>query len=234
MSSQVRQRVSRINARPSRAFASPFGLSKRELIAAILALLFFFAMVIYYFTSLKPAKQNLALLESKLEVQKQTMLERAQLSAAGEATTKDEAQEALNTLETFRTSYLKPRSQGRIALLNDINALAKKSGVQLTSGIDLTYEQQVENEQEDSANRRRKVEEALNVFPKETVQFSVFGQYPNLRSFIKELEGNKQFIVLDSINLTSTEEAQIGRRSRGAAVGAGIALTIEMSVYFQP
>lgn len=234
MSSQVRERAPRVSVRSSRAAASRLGLSSREIIAAAIALLFFFATLIYYFTGLKPAKENLAILETKVEAQKQTMLDNAQLGAAGAPATKDEAQEALNTLETFKAEYLKPRSQGRIALFNDINALAKKSGVQLTSGIDMRTDERLVSEQEDSETRRRKVEDALNVFPKETVEFSVFGQYANLRTFISELERNKQFIVLDSINLTSTEQGQTGRRGRGAGAGAGIALSIEMSVYFQP
>ena len=78
------------------------------------------------------------------------------------------------------------------------------------------------------------VDDVLNAFPSVNFRFTVFGQYSNLRTFINELEREKQFILINSVNLTNQEAKTASRRGKGTEGAGGIMLTIEMAAYFQP
>jgi Type II secretion system (T2SS), protein M subtype b len=232
MSSQVRERVSRFEVRSKSRVAGPFGLSSIEIVTAALCLLFFAVVVVYYFTSLGPEQARLRALEEKLRQQDVIVStpQESKVTAAPAPT----AKEALSTLESFKGERLRPLASGRIALQNELNALIKKNGLQLTSSIE-THLEVAKDEADQGAARRRKIEDALNVFPRQSVHFTVFGQYPNLRAFLTDLEHNKQFLVIRSINLTTQEDREegSGRRQRAAAA-SGVMLSVDLTAYFQP
>jgi hypothetical protein len=242
MSTQVRERVSRTGVRSVRVNRLPLGLSVGETIAAFLALALLVSAVTYYFSSLRPEQDRLLKLELELQEQQKNIV--AGQSPNGPQTpVVDSAKEALESLEGFKNAHLKPFSSGRIDLIKEINALAKKNSVALTSGIDMGSNLGESGSEADSAgaagkkntSKRKKGDEILNAIPSVSFRFSAFGQYSNLRSFINELEREKQFLVISSINLANQEAraSSSSRRSRGDGA-AGIVLTIEMSAYFQP
>ena len=232
MSSQVRERVSRFEVRSTGRAVLPFGLSSREIVAAALALLFFLVVLVYYFTSLRPEQDRLRQLEERLKQQDAIVN-----NAPGNGDTippVDTGKAALGTLEAFKGERLRPLASGRIALQNELNALIKKNGLQLTSSIE-THVDVVKDDDDQGTSRRRKIEDTFNVFPRQSVHFTVFGQYPNLRAFVTDLEHNKQFLVIKSINLTTQEDREEGggRRQRGGAA-SGVMLSIDLTAYFQP
>lgn len=240
MSTQVRERVSRSGVRSVRVNRLPFDLSIGEAIAALLALVLLVSVVTYYFSSLRPEQDRLLILDAELQEQQKNII--ASRSPSGpETPVVDSSSNALETLEAFKSNHLKPFSSGRIALIKEINALAKKNNIALTSGIDMGSnlgESGSEGENtgttgNKSTSKRKKGEEILSAIPSVTFHFSAFGQYSNLRTFINELEHEKQFLVIHSINLANQEARTASRRSRGEGA-SGIMLTIEMSAYFQP
>ncbi len=235
MSSQVRERVSKVEVRRVRATWVPFGLSSGEVVVAVLALLFFLVVVVYYFTALRPEQSRLDRLQGELKKAQADIAEVAAPTAGG-ASPAMTVKAALDSLQTFKSDHLRPLASGRIALINQINALAKKNGMVLTSGIDMPLEKGAEAVDQDS-NKRKKTEDLYNVFPHMTMHFTVSGQYANVRAFINELEHNKQFLVIKSINLSSQEEkaGEGGGGRRGGRGGiSGLTLTVEAVAYFQP
>jgi hypothetical protein len=230
MSSQVRERVSRVEARSAARIAGPFGLSPKEIVAAALSILFFVVVVVYYFTSLRPEQARLRVLEQRLREQEVIV---SSDPGSGTSATVDTGKVALSTLEAFKTERLRPLSPGRIALQNDLNALIKKNSLQLTSSIE-SHVDTVKEEADLTAARRRKLEDMLSVFPRQNIHFTVFGQYPNLREFLSDLEHNKQFLVIKSINFTTQEDKSEGGGRAQRAASAGIMLTVELTAYFQP
>ena len=239
MSAQVRERVSRTEVRSVRVNKLPMGLSIGEIIGILVALVLLVSVATYYFSSLKPEKDRLIILEAELQEQQRNII--ANRTQTGtETPTVDTTKTALETLEAFKTNYLKPFSSGRIALIKEINALAKKNSVALTSGIDMGSSLGESAEAANTATtgkkgipKRKKGEEMLSAIPSVVFRFSAFGQYPNLRTFINDLEREKQFLVINSINLANQEARFASRRSRGEGA-SGVMLTIEMSAYFQP
>lgn len=240
MSTQVRERVSRSEVRKVGVAKIPFGLSLGEAIAFLIAVALLVWVVAQYFSSLRPEQDRLRVIETQLDEQQRNIIANAATTGPDQPATEDQAARALETLETFKGGHLKPFSSGRIALINEINALAKKNNVTLTSGIDMGAvggEADSESNQageKKNPSKRKKADDLLNAFPSVSFRFTVFGQYANVRAFINEVEREKQFVVINSVNLTNQEAKTSSRRSRGGEGSSGVMLSIEMSAYFQP
>lgn len=239
MSTQVRERVAQLRVRQVGVTRLPFNLNVAETIAALLGVVLLIWVVVHYFTSLRPEQDRLRALETELAEQQRIMIASVKPTGPEGASAEDMAKKALDTLETFKTGHLKPFSSGRIELIKQINALAKKNSVVLTSGIDMGASGESNAEAEKPRTKKsvakKKSDEVLNAFPSVRFHFTVFGQYTNVRAFINELERDKQFLVINSINLMNQEARATSRRSRGGEGGvSGIMLTIEMSAFFQP
>ena len=234
---QVRERISRVDVRSPRVKTLPFGLSWVEILALSVALIVVVVAVTRYWTALRPEQARLHQLEQQLADQQRDLV----LNTPGVPSTtspSDIAQQALDSLEQFKTNHLKRLQSGEIELLNEVNALAKKSSVQLMSGIDTTRKisGQVEEDAaagQKKASKQRKPEEILGVFPALAARFSVSGEYANLRSFISALESSKQFLLVNTVNITNQEGKTTGRGRRVEASG-GLMLSIEMTTYFRP
>ena len=244
MSTQVRERVPGLQARPVSVTRLPFGLSAAELVAAAIAAVLILWVMVHYFSSLRPEQDQLRALEQQLAEQQKNIMAVTTPQDKESHSTDDLKKDALESLESFKNNHLKPFSSGRIDLIKEINALAKKNNVILTSGIDMganagesAAEDKTGEKKSDkkSSSRSKKTEEIFNVYPSVNFRFAVFGQYSNLRTFINELEHQKQFLVINSINLTNQEAKTSGRRAARAEGGmAGVMLSIEMSAYFKP
>jgi hypothetical protein len=240
VSTQVRERVPRSEARPVGVAKMPFGLNVGESIAVLLAAAALVLAATQYFSSLKPEQDRLIAIESERDAQQRSIIANATADGASEPSVVDQAKIALESLEQFKGNHLKSFSSGRIALIKEINAIAKKNNVTLTSGIEMGAslsepdDEGGKTSESKSTTRRKKAEDLLNAFPSVLFRFTVFGQYSNVRSLINELEGQKQFVVINSVNLTNQEARTASRRSRGGEGASGIMLTIEMSAYFQP
>ena len=235
MSTHVRERVSRSEVRSIRVSGIPLGLTPGEAIAALFAVVSLVLVLVYYFSSLRPEQDRLRTLEAELSEQQKNIIANIGPGGADQPIV-DMAKNALETLDAFKTSHLKPFSSGRISLIKEINALAKKNNVALTSGIDMGSslgDSRGEDEKSTGETKRMKADEMLSAIPSVAFRFTVFGPYSNLRTFINELEHDKQFVVINSVNLSNQEERATSRRTRGEGV-SGIILTIEMSAYFQP
>jgi hypothetical protein len=230
MSSYVRERILRREVGAHGRSSKPFGMSAGQIVAAILTLVFFGVVLSYYFTSLRPEQDRLARLEKLLDEQRAQIINQPR-QTGDETLQRDTIQEALDSLEIFKSQHLKNRSQGIITLFKEINAIAGKNSVRLTSGINMR-EEKTGAETEQNASRSRSVESVLEQFRSVKIDFTVAGSYQNLRNFISDLERNKQFIVIDSIQLLNVEESAgggVARRSQAA----GVALSINLTAYFQ-
>lgn len=217
----------------------PFGLSYPELIALTLSLVALAGVVVYYYSTLRPEQADLKSLKQQIDSLARTEAELQKATNEDKKKQEDVAKGALESLENFKTIHLKRLSQGRIALIDAINSLAKKDGIRLTSGIAMTANKVDVNSNEDIKGVRKKGFDSLSsVFPSLKINFTVAGEYKNLREFINDLEANKQFVTINAVTLTSIKEKEAGSggRSSGrrsAQVLTGISLAIDMTAYFQ-
>ncbi len=235
MSSQVRDRVSRLEVRAPGIKPRPFGLTNGEIIVAVAVLLFFVLVVTYYFASLKPDLEQLRVLQAQASEQ-QIQILKSQTQTGGEGqSAPDTTRDALQTLEEFETRHLKPLAQGRIAIIDEINSLSKKSNVNLISGVDMKLDRPGQQEKKKESSRKQ-IEQMLDVYPKLSVRFTVAGEYQNLREFINALDHSGQFMVIHSVSLTSIQEraSSSGGGRRVSSQASGLSLSIDLLAYFQP
>jgi hypothetical protein len=233
MVTQVKEQTVKAKRLPASS-SKPFGLSYPELISAAVVLVFFIFVLTYYFTTLGPAQSEVSSLQRQLETLKRTEIEMTANTSKPVVQETDQGKAALDSLEAFKSSRLKALTVGRIALINDINALARKHSVQLTSGIGMALDTAEDNTESDSKGvDKKKDTRLLSVFPNLKARFTVAGEYEKLRSFISELEANKQFLTIDSLNLAAIKQGE-GERTRRRAGPSGIGLAIELTAFFYP
>ncbi len=218
----------------STSSSKPFGLSYPELISAVVVVLFIVFVLTYYFTTLGPLQSEVRDLQKQVDGLKKTEADMINNSQKLVEQQSDMGSAALESLEEFKSSRLKPLRVGRITLINEINGLAKKHAVQLTSGIDMnldTADTKIEDDKKD--DKKASSRSFLSVFPNVKARFTVAGDYAKLRAFISELESNKQFLTIDSLNLTALREGG-GEGSRKKTAVSGIGLAIDLTAFFYP
>jgi len=230
MSARARAQ-SGVQAAPRRALKMPFGLRPVEIAVSVAMIGVVILVAYYYVSALQPEQERLKALETR-DAELDKLLAEAK-AKSNEPKKEDVALMALESLNSFKETRLKPQMHGEITLYNDINSLAKKHGLQLISGIEM--ERQGAAKQEEGKSLK-KGEELLNVYPETNIRFTVAGEYQSLRSFISELERNPQFLVLKSLNLLTVDREEGAQGGRGGRRGgaASVALSIDMIVYFTP
>jgi len=235
MSAQVRQL--RLDLKSFTVPSVVHRLRPAEMVAAGLALGLVLLIIMYYFLSLAPVLDQLKTVE-KAAADQITVIANQPPPAQGVRSQKEQIELAKNSLADFEGSYLKPMAQGRIDLINEINQLAKADNLRLGSGIEMHGMYRASTPEADSQpSKKKKDAEALDVFPRVQFHFVVRGEYKDLRKFLRDLEGSKQYLVVDSVNLSNSEQKQ-GRGSKAAAAqvvpASGLSLTISMNGYFRP
>ncbi|MBI3651370.1 MAG: hypothetical protein HY231_10160 [Acidobacteria bacterium] len=236
MAIQVKERAVAAHATPRKKAARLLGMSVAELIAATVVVLFCIFAFAYFMTAISPLRSELSLQQKQLDTLKQTEKELLTASRKPPEAPVDAGKEALASLETFKSSRLRPLSVGRIALINDLNALAKKHSVQLTTGIDMSMDRAEAQLAGDKKGTKvvKKDSNLQSVFPNLKIRFTVAGDYAKLRGFISDLEANKQFITIEALNIQTIRESEGGGRKGRQAVVSGISLAIELTAYFYP
>jgi len=221
----------------------PWNLNPIEIVAAVFSITVFSLAVFYYFSALKPEQARLRQANEQLKAQQDILLQRGSggSGAAKQLSTTEIAKAEKDSLETFQGNWLRPPGQGRIAIIDEINGLARKNNMVLSSGIEMRSGGASQADTEKSGSRKKKDEDVLDVFPRAQIQFTVIGQYSDLRRFIDEIEHTKQFLVINSVGLTSIEPkfgARGGKAGGGmapvmASGAAGVSLTLGMTAYFR-
>jgi len=237
MSTQVRERT-RFDLRSLSGPSLPFTLRPAEMIAAGLALGLVVLVILYYFFYLAPVKDRLSEVEKENAVQLNALKPNA-LGPKSGPSRKEQIQQAKDSLTSFESDDLRSMAQGRIDLINEINQLAKADNVRLGSGIEMhvVYGGIAANS-ESQGSKKQKDSNVLDVFPRVQFQFAVKGEYKNLRKFLRDLEGSRQYVVIDSLNLTNAEQKQGRSSSRAPQMpqlesGSGLSLTVGMNAYFR-
>jgi Tfp pilus assembly protein PilO len=216
----------------------PFGLTYIELAFLVISLISLIGVGIYYYSTLSPELNDVKALKQQIETLNKTEKDILSLGDKQKIVQEDKAKIALESLDSFKSGYLKGLSQGRIALIDNINNTAKKDGVRLMSGIAMSADKpDIEVSTGKKVEKKKGVESLSTVYPSLKINFTVGGEYKNLRDFIKDIEASKQFLTINSISLTSVKDKEggggRGASRRGTQTFSGISLVIDMTAFFQ-
>lgn len=233
----------------------PVGLP--EFAALACAALLLLAAVLAYLFLLVPQRSRAQSLEAEGESLKQVLASQ-QTNIDTTQDTASRVSEILSSLEGFETGHLGVASSGTKTVVEELNRLIGKNGLRISGGINFTQLQEAVPGAENAPRAPRQRADAegaqrvvQSVFPGIGVTLTVEGTYPNLRRFIRDIEGDRrQFVVINTVELegvTDTNSAEqvappVTNNARPGAQpvqpqaptrGALVSLRLDMATYFR-
>ena len=184
---------------PTEAFA--LGASALLLLLAVFAYLFLLVPQRSRLQSLKAEQSDL-----------QKLLQSQQTALGGQKDTQQRVGEILASLKDFEIEHLgQPGSANQI--IDELNRLLLKNNLRISGGISYTQLQETApGEQKNQPQRRTGGEQGearvvQSVFPGIGVTLTVEGTYANLRRFIRDIEADRQFVVVNTVELEGVSDS---------------------------
>lgn len=197
---------------------------------------FMLALVIVgYFYFLMPARSRLNTLQSERSLLQSRLRNSQDVVRQGQSTDTT-VQIITQSLDSFESNRLVAANPGRMSLYDALNQLIRKNGLRNTSGP--TYTTLDPTGLKAAVGSRSVNTKWQSIYPGIAISVTVEGQYQNLRRFVRDLETNKQFVIINSVELErSTETDNVpsvaGEPAGGARGSSLVSLRLEMSTYFQ-
>jgi Tfp pilus assembly protein PilO len=185
------------------------------------ALLLLTAILAYLFLL---APQNSRVQSLKLEREELQRRLRNQQSSLGEGKdTQQRVGEILASLNNFEIDKLGQASSGSKTVIEEMNRLILKNNLRISGGVSFTQLQETAPDANQNQPQRR--EEGAqrvvqSVFPGIGVTLTVEGTYANLRHFIRDIEADRQFVVIDAVELEGVTDSN-GPSSASAVSAVG-------------
>jgi Tfp pilus assembly protein PilO len=230
----------------------PVGLP--EFVALGFAALLLAAAVFAYLFLLVPQNSRRDSLDAETESLKQVLASQ-QTNLGSSRDTASRVNEILSSLESFETGHLGVASSGTKTVVEELNRLIGKNGLRISGGINFTQLQEAVPGAENAprAPRQRSGEESAqrvvqSIFPGIGVTLTVEGTYPNLRRFIRDIEGDRrQFVVINTVELEGVTDTNAaaqptppvtngempGAQPQAPTRGALVSLRLDMATYFR-
>jgi Tfp pilus assembly protein PilO len=210
-------------------------LGLAELIGLAGSVLILVFVIVSYLYFLVPARSRLTTLQLERS-RLQTELRNTQEVVRQGQTTEATVQSITQSLDTFESKRLLGTNRGRMGLYDSLNELIRKNGLRNTSGP--TYAPLDPTGAKNGANGARSTNTKWqSIYPGIAVSLTVEGQYQNLRRFVRDIETNKQFVIINSVELERSTETSSSPSTEGGAAGQTrgslVSLRLEMSTYFQ-
>lgn len=225
----IRTRLETLNVSRQNGIVGP-----AELVALAGSGVILVLVIVSYLYFLVPARSSVETL--KLErTRLQNQLKSSQALVLQGQTTEATVQGITQSLDGFESRRLVSSDAGRMGLYDSLNQLIRKNGLRNTSGPTYTP---LDPAGQKSASTGAKSASAKwqSIYPGIAISVTVEGQYQNLRRFVRELEMDKQFIIINSVELESATETNIAPAVEGGPAvprGSLVSLRLEMATYFQ-
>lgn len=226
---RIRASLNNLSPREQQMFgpAEIIGLAGSVLILLLVAVSYLYFLV--------PANSQLVGLQAQRSLLQARVKDLQSVVKLGEST-EVSVQKISQSLDEFESEHLLGPDRGRIGLYDSLNVLIRKNGLRNTSGPTYTTLES-SNSKASSTGSRSANTKWQSVYPGIAISVTVEGQYQNLRRFIRDLETDKQFIIINSVELErSTETNNVlpaeGEPATSARVSP-VSLRLEMTTYFQ-
>ncbi|MFN2415650.1 MAG: GspMb/PilO family protein [Pyrinomonadaceae bacterium] len=174
---------------------------------AVAALLLLTAVLAYLFL-LVPARSR----RESLKVERgdmERMLQSQRTNIGEGKDTQQRAADILSSLERFEIEHLGLASSGTKTVVEELNRLILRNNLRISGGVNFRQLQETVPGSDGATRARRpsssgdetgqRVEQS--VFPGIGVTLTVEGTYPNLRRFIRDIEADRQFVIIDTVEL---------------------------------
>jgi len=187
-----------------------------------------------YLYFLVPARSRLA--ERELERSRlQTQLRISKDAVSEGQSTEARVEDITQSLDNFEGKLVGVNS-GRMSLYDSLNSLIRKNGLRNTSGPTYTPLEPTGSKAGATGTRAANTK-WQSIYPGIAISVTVEGQYQNLRRFIQDIETNRQFVIINSVELERATETNSLPAAEGESAGgpraALVSLRLEMATYFQ-
>jgi hypothetical protein len=211
------------------------------------ALLLLAAIFAYLFLLVPQNSRKLALETEREELQR--MLKATDVVIGERKDTQTRVGEILTSLDRFEIDHLGQASSGAKTVYEELNRLIIKNHLRISGGINYTQLQETAPGADANQTRRRTGEESAarvvqSVFPGIGVSLTVEGNYANLRRFIRDIEADRQFVVVNTVELEGVTDSNaasapvvspegVVSQPSDPSRGALVSLHLDMAAYFR-
>ncbi len=227
---QIRARLKRVRFSRQQGIFGP-----AELIGLAGSLIVVVLVVVSYLFFLVPAQSRRDSLQLERSRLKSQLLNSQNVVRQGQSTDAT-VQNITQSLGAFEIGRLSGVNVGRMSLYDSLNQLMRKNGLRNTSGP--TYLPLDPKGLKPGASGSKSANTKWqSIYPGLAISLTVEGQYQNLRRFVRDIEANRQFVIINSVELERASETNGPPSVEGdPAGGTGVALVslrLEMATYFQ-
>lgn len=227
---RVRARLQSFNSSRGQRVLGP-----AEVIGVAGSLVILLLVIVSYLYFLVPARSRLDARESERSL-RQSQLRTSQEVVSKGRSTEATVQDITQSLDDFETKKLVGANSGRMTLYDSLNLLIRKNGLRNTSGPTYTTLEPAGSKATATGARSANTK-WQSIYPGIAISVTIEGPYANLRRFIQDIETNRQFVIINSVELeraTETNSLPLAEGApTGAARGALVSLRLEMATYFQ-
>ncbi|HVF45167.1 MAG TPA: GspMb/PilO family protein [Pyrinomonadaceae bacterium] len=190
-----------------------------EIAALGVAALLLMTAVLSYLFLLAPQRSRKDALEAERGDLQRKLLDQQSILGQGQDT-QQRVSEILTSLNDFQVGKLGQAASGSKTVIEEMNRLIVKNKLRISGGVSFTQLQETAPGADQNQSRRR--EEGgqrivQSVFPGIGVTLTVEGTYANLRHFIRDIEADRQFVVIDAVELEGVTDSNASAPSPVAA-----------------
>ena len=203
-----------------------------EIVAIAASAFILILVIIAYLYFLVPARSRRVTLELQ-RAQLQTQLRSSQELLTRGETTESTVNAITQSLNTFETAGLVDANRGRMGLYDSLNDIIRKNALRNTSGPTYTPLEPIGSKT--TGGQRAANTKWQSIYPGIEISVTVEGPYQNLRRFVRDVEMSKQFIIINTVELERSTEANatLSDTTSAAARPSNVSLRVEMTTYFQ-
>jgi Tfp pilus assembly protein PilO len=226
---QIRVRVDKLRQSRQRSI---LGIAEIAGLAGSAIMLLAVIFVYLYFFSPSQARLSVAKAERARLQEKLRTLEK-DIDIQGSA--QDNISQISQSIEDFESERLTTRDAGRITLYNTLIQFIRSNSLRNTSGPVYNYLEEKVAGTAQTASARTVSSRWQSLYPGIGVTVTVEGQYANLRRFVRSIESSNQFIIINSVELERSSDADTP--ASGAVPGAPrstiVSLRLDMAAYYR-
>ena len=180
---------------------------------AVAALLLLTTLFAYLFLLVPARSRRESLKTERGEMERLLQSQRTNIGEGKD--TEQRVTDILSSLERFEVEHLGLASSGTKTVVEELNRLILKNNLRISGGVNFRQLQETVPGSEDSTRARRpsssgdetgqRIEQSI--FPGIGVALTVEGVYPNLRRFIRDIEADRQFVVINTVELEGVSDS---------------------------
>jgi hypothetical protein len=182
-----------------------FGTS--EIVVLALSGLFLLSSLLFYAFWVIPAQSDLKTKQTKRD-ELEAKLVKARAGIDSSLTTEQNVAAIVSSIDNFEVNALEPMPTGQARLYQTLNQLIRGYGLRNTNGPDYAPLETLDLVKFAANQEKTGRSRFQSLYPGVYVTMTLEGPYANLRRFIRDVENSRQFIVISTIELETSDNAE--------------------------